>query len=190
MTARACLSAQRFADLGEMAVHLPLSLIVVVDEFETAAAWRQNLKTSFRASRAISLLIGIPILISAGVALTQTVSPASKVDIPLSTTRPLLPGGSPDPDRVFDCLDRTTTSFEATALDTGGRATLSWVIHPPRECTIFRQVILGGVTYGLSGSVVVQPLVTTSYPLTLIFPGGSKEMARVTVNVKLPDTVN
>jgi len=37
LTARACLSVQRFADLGEMAAHMPLSL-VVVGQFETAAA--------------------------------------------------------------------------------------------------------------------------------------------------------
>src|SRR5262245_13971690 len=76
LTGRACLSAQRFAELGEMAAHMPLSL-VVVDQFETATARRQTLKTSIRATVAISLLIGIPLLISASVAPTQTAPPAT-----------------------------------------------------------------------------------------------------------------
>src|SRR5262245_53822949 len=40
---RACLSVQRFADLREMAAHMPLSL-VVVDQFETLTARRQNVE--------------------------------------------------------------------------------------------------------------------------------------------------
>src|SRR5205823_3673093 len=86
----------------------------------------------------------------------------------LSTAHALSSGG-PDPDRILDCLDQTTTGFEVSPatppLDIGGRATLSWSIHPPRGCTMFHQVVLDGVSYGLSGSAVVQPLVTTSYPL-------------------------
>src|SRR5437868_48877 len=59
-----------------MAAHMLLSL-VVVGRFKTAPARRQNLKTSLLATVAIALLIGIPILISATVALTQTAPPAA-----------------------------------------------------------------------------------------------------------------
>src|SRR5215510_10675891 len=59
-----------------MAVHLPLSR-GVVGRFETATARRQTLKTSIRATVAITLLIGIPILIRASAAPTQTAPPAT-----------------------------------------------------------------------------------------------------------------
>jgi hypothetical protein len=96
-------------------------------------------------------------------------------------------GGTP----VGNCLANTVTNINATptTIDPGRPATISWSIQPPTGCTLFNRVIVNGQNFGLTGSIVVQPLATTDYPLTLVLPGGFTTLGPVTVTVRLPNPV-
>lgn len=60
---------------------------------------------------------------------------------------------------------------------------LNWSIRPPSWCTLFNRVIVNGQNFGLIGSAVARPLVTTDYPLTLIVAGGFQTLGPITVAV-------
>ena len=97
-------------------------------------------------------------------------------------------GGTP----LSRCLANTSMSLDATPpmIDVGGTATLSWSIRPPSWCSLFNRVLVNGRNFGLMGSVVVQPMMTTHYPLTLIVPGGFQTLGPITVTVNGSGIVN
>jgi hypothetical protein len=95
-----------------------------------------------------------------------------------------LPGPDIDDD-TLDCLtDTQANSFSATPTTVdpfGPPVTLRWSVSRPSTCGVV--VKLNGQSVGLSGSMQVQPAVTTRYTLTAGIGGLSKTLRSLTVAV-------
>ena len=100
-------------------------------------------------------------------------------------------GGGGGGTQITRCLENTVVSLNAVpaTIDLGGSAMLRWSIKPPNWCALFNRVVVNGQHHDLTGSIDVQPSVTTSYPLMLIIPGGFKTLGPITVTVNLPAIV-
>jgi hypothetical protein len=97
-------------------------------------------------------------------------------------------GNDPPTPPVVKCLENTVADFRATPTTTenGGRATLSWSVKPPSWCQLVHGVTVLGQTFGLAGSVDVNPSRTTDYFATIVATGGSRPLGPVKVTVNIP----
>jgi hypothetical protein len=106
------------------------------------------------------------------------------------------PGGdSPVVDRTLTCIENATTSLTAEPASVELYATkpvhLAWSIRMPAGCTSINRFTLAGQAVGLTGSLDVQPPLTTgTYRLTASVPTGTATLATVTVAVSIPDNLS
>jgi hypothetical protein len=95
-----------------------------------------------------------------------------------------IPGPDID-DESLECLAEThATNFSATPTSTppfGPPVTLRWSVTSPGTCGV--AVKLNGLAVDRSGSMQVQPTVTTRYSLTARMRGATKTLGSVTVAV-------
>lgn len=95
-----------------------------------------------------------------------------------------IPGPDID-DETLECLaDTELTSFTASPASTqpfGPPTTLRWTVSTPTTCGV--AIKLNGLAVAKSGSMQVQPTVTTRYSLTARARGATKSLGSVTVTV-------
>jgi FG-GAP-like repeat len=106
-----------------------------------------------------------------------------------------LPPGEPEPDpgaarRAYvlrECVPKAQKSFTVSpqSIALGGSATLTWSVTFPAGCTDI-PLLLSGTKVGLSGSTTVQPMVDTTYALSVY----TATLASTSVGVKLPPVVD